>query len=190
VTAPNGSDDEPSDRDEHRETPSVEIERVAPADIDELVALWVDLATGQRSYGSHILPERNRTAVRDTLAGHAAAGGVRAARCDGEAVGFVSFALERGAYESDETRGIVHNLYVAPGFRGDGIGSDLLDAAEAALEDAGASIVALEAMADNEAARRFYRRRGYADHRVELEKSVRAGTAASSGENDTHSKEG
>jgi len=37
-------------------------------------------------------------------------------------------------------------------------------------------VVALETMADNEAARRFYRRHGYEPHRIELER-----------ESDTHS---
>ena len=176
-------DDRPDD------APPVSIEPVDAVAVDALVELWVDLAAGQRSHGSRILPEPNREAVRDTLARHAVAGGLRVARCDGEIVGFVSFALERGAYESDGTRGIVHNIYVDPDHRGRGVGSDLLSTAEAELADAGASVVALEAMAANDRARRFYRARGYAPHRVELEKSVAGAGSASPGENDTHSKE-
>ena len=169
----------------------VEIERVDPADVGEVADLWVDLAASQRAHGSHILAESNRDAVQSTLARHAVAGGVYAARHDDEVVGFASVTLERGSYASDVTRGIVHNVYVVPGFRNDGIGSDLLDAAEAALDDAGASTVALDAMAANEPARRFYRRRGYAPHRVELEMSLERESDASdsSTENDTHSKE-
>lgn len=169
----------------------VEIERVDPADVDEVAALWVDLAASQRAHGSHILAKPNRSAVQSTLAQHAVAGGVYAARHDDEIVGFASVTLERGSYESDVTRGIVHNIYVVSGFRDDGIGTDLLDAAEAALADAGASTVALDAMAANESARRFYRRRGYTPHRVELEKSLGADGDASDSpaENDTHSKE-
>lgn len=172
--------------------PPVEIDAVEPLEVDALVDLWVDLAASQRTHGSHILPEPNREAVRDTLARHAAVGGMYAARRGDEVVGFVSVALERGAYESDVRRGIVHNVYVTPERRGEGIGSDLLDAAEAALEDAGASTVTLETMAANESARRFYRRRGYTPHRVELEKPLGAGSDAASGraaESDTHSKE-
>ena len=172
------------------DAPTVDIERVDPADIDDLVDLWVGLAAGQRAHGSHILAEPNREAVRSTLARHAATGGVYAARRGDVVVGFASVTLERGRYASDATRGVVHNVYVSPDFRGDGIGSDLLDAAEAALNDAGASTVALDAMAANESARRFYRRRGYAPHRVELEKSLEGDGDASepAAENDTHSK--
>lgn len=168
---------------------SVVIEAVDAAAVEALVELWVELAAGQRSYGSHILPEANRESVRDTLARHAVAGGLRAARCDGDIVGFVNFGLERGAYESDETRGIVHNVYVDPDYRERGIGDDLLAVAESELVDAGASVVALEAMAANDRGRRFYRRRGYSPHRVELEKRVDGTDSGAPGENDTHSKE-
>ncbi|PSP54586.1 hypothetical protein BRC82_09600 [Halobacteriales archaeon QS_1_67_19] len=86
------------------------------------------------------------------------------------------FDVEAGAYEQDADRGIVQNVYVVERRRNEGIGSSLLAAAEAALTDAGADAVALEVMADNEAARRFYRRHGYDPHRVELEKPVESDT--------------
>lgn len=184
--SPNGDDSDDGD-----DAPAVEIERVDPVDVDEIADLWVDLAASQRAHGSHILAEPNRNAVQQTLTRHAVAGSVYAARRGDDVVGFASVTLERERYESDVTRGIVHNVYVAPGFRDSGIGSSLLDAAEAALNDAGASTVTLDVMAANEPARRFYRRRGYLPHRVELEKSVEADgdTSDSAPENDTHSKE-
>lgn len=95
-------------------------------------------------------------------------------------VGFVMFDIEAGAYEQDATRGMVRNLFVRPAYRDAGVGTRLLAAAEDALADAGVDAVALDVLADNEAARRFYRRHGYRPHRVELEKSMRS---------DTHSKE-
>jgi len=180
------------DRDGGVEESAVEIERPDPDGIDALVELWIALASDQRAHDSHIRPEPNRGVVRDTLARHAVTGGVRAARRGDEVVGFVSFELERGAYQTDETRGIVRNVYVAPEHRGRGIGSDLLGAAEAALADAGATAVALEAMAGNDRARAFYRRRGYTPHRVQFEKPLDRGETTESTaaeENDTHSKE-
>jgi ribosomal protein S18 acetylase RimI-like enzyme len=168
---------------------AVEIERPDPGEVDALVELWVALASDQRRHDSHVLPEPNRGVIRDTLARRAVTGGLRAARRGDDVVGFVSFELERGAYESDETRGIVRNIYVEPASRGRGIGSDLLDAAEAALADAGATVVALEAMADNDRAREFYQARGYAPHRVQFEKPVDGGGDAGGEKNDTHSKE-
>jgi len=74
---------------------------------------------------------------------------------------------------------VIVNLYVRPGSRGDGVGSALLAAAESELADMGVDTVSLEVLADNEDARRFYRRHDYGPHRVELAKSM---------ENDTHSK--
>jgi len=66
----------------------------------------------------------------------------------------------------------VSNLFVVPERRGEGIGSALLDAAEQALREAGAEVVALEALADNDRAREFYATHGYERHRVELTKSL------------------
>jgi|GEM_PF-236180 len=174
------------------------------ADVDRVADLWVELARGQRGYGSELLGMGNRTAIRESLArsavtgelllarasvggeggGDAAAGGEDRAKNDGaakdrgdvadgaaagtdaEVVGFVSFALDRGSFERERTRGIVTNLYVVPERRGEGIGSRLLDAAERALAELGAATITLESMAANDRARGFYRDRGYAPHRV------------------------
>ena len=92
-------------------------------------------------------------------------------------VGFVMFGPETGDFEQEVVRGVVENIYVDPAFRGRGVGGELLAAAEERLFEDGADRVSLEVLADNEDARRFYARHGYAPHRVELEKD---------GENDTH----
>jgi ribosomal protein S18 acetylase RimI-like enzyme len=158
----------------------VRIESATLGDVEALVDLWVDLARDQRTYDSHLATEANRTPVRESVGHHVLADGVLVARADGDLVGFVMYGPETGDYEETVDRGVVHNLYVVPGARGAGLGSALLERAEAALAEAGADVVSLEAMAGNEAARRFYERHGYRPHRVELEKPVR---------NDTHSKE-
>jgi len=82
------------------------------------------------------------------------------------------FTVDRGSYEMGVTQGIVENLYVAPDRRDEGVGSELLGRAERRLDALGAETVVLEAMADNEAARRFYRRHGYGSYRVQLEKPL------------------
>lgn len=156
------------------------IEAPAMEEIDEIADRWVDLARGQRAHGSHLLAERNRSSIRDTLARNVIADGVLVAR-DPDIVGFVTFGPETGAYEEDVDRGVVQNLYVRPDRRDEGLGARLLDAAEERLADAGADVVSLEAMAENADARRFYERNGYRPHRVELEKRL---------ESDTDTKEG
>lgn len=84
-------------------------------------------------------------------------------------VGFVMFGPETGSYEQSVDRGIVENVFVHPDYRDRGIGGALLRAAERALADSGVDTIALEVMANNDAARRFYARRGYRPHRLELE---------------------
>lgn len=154
-------------------------------DADALAELWVELASDQREHGSHLLPEENRTRIREALLQHVVTDTIFVARRradEGDAenaedaedtvIGFVSFGLESERYRQDVSRGIVHNIYVRPADRGEGIGTALLDAAESALADRGADTVGLQAMASNEKAREFYRRNGYEPHRVEFEKTT------------------
>jgi ribosomal protein S18 acetylase RimI-like enzyme len=148
-------------------------------DVDRLSELWVDLARDQRAYRSHLLDEENRGAVREALARSVVMGEVLVAReatpdTSGPTAvaGFVMFGIEAGAYDQDVRRGVVHNLFVRPERRDDGLGSRLLSAAESALADRNAEVVSLEAMIANEDAVRFYERHGYRPHRVELEKPL------------------
>lgn len=175
---------------------TVTVERADVATAEPVADLWVALADGQRAHGSHLASEPNRQVAREEAARHAVTGGLFVARgrlppheradddlAAGEAVtgadeddesllGFVTASVETPGFEQTVTRGVVHNIYVRPVARGNGIGAALLAAAERHLGEQGVDRVALEAMADNEAARRFYRRHGYTDHRVELEKRV------------------
>ncbi len=155
---------------------------VAPAgtdDVADVTDLWIRLADGQRKHDSHILPEANRTAIRESVARHAVGDTLVVARDDG-LIGFAMVTVETGAFEQDCTRGVVENLYVVPERRSEGVGTALLDAAEATLWDRDVDVVSLEVMAENRQAREFYRRRGYDPHRIELEKAT---------ESDTHSKD-
>ena len=158
----------------------VTVESGTTEDADAVADLWVALAEGQREFGSHLLAAENRSAVREAIVRSAVAGELLVARREGEIVGFLTFTVESGTYEQDATRGLVQNIYVVADARAEGIGSELLTEAEERMAAAGVDSIALEVMADNDAARRFYRRHGYSPHRVELEKSV---------ENDTLTKE-
>jgi ribosomal protein S18 acetylase RimI-like enzyme len=138
---------------------------------DRLADLWVELAADQRAYRSHLHADENRERVREAMLRHLVTGDLLAAY-DPDIVGFVMFNLESGAYEQDVTRGVVQNIYVVPDKRGTGVGGALLDAAEAALAEQGADVVTLDVMAGNEDAQRFYRRHGYREHRVSVEKEL------------------
>jgi ribosomal protein S18 acetylase RimI-like enzyme len=159
---------------------AVAIDEARIDDADALTELWIDLAAGQRAYGSHLRAEANRTRIREAILRGTVAGRVLVARGE-RVVGFVMVDVESGSYDQDLDRGLVQNIYVVPEFRDRGVGGDLLAAAERLLRDRGVDAVALEVIAGNEDARRFYREQGYRPHRVELEKPL---------ENDTHSKGG
>jgi ribosomal protein S18 acetylase RimI-like enzyme len=151
------------------ETPDTE----AAGDIADL---WVELAREQRAFGSHLHAESNRATIREAIVRHIISGGVLVARDDDEIVGFVMFGPESERYEQDVSRGIIRNIVVRPDHRNEGIGVELLSEAESALRDAEFDVVSLSALADNEAARRFYAREGYEPHRVELEKPLESDT--------------
>ncbi|MFC7079977.1 GNAT family N-acetyltransferase [Halorussus caseinilyticus] len=155
----------------------VSVELGSIEDADAAADRWVELAADQRGFGSHLLADENRATIREAIARSAVSDELLVARDDaGELVGFVTFGVESSNYEQDATRGFVQNIYVVPDRRDEGVGSELLGAAETKLVDDGADTLALEMMADNRDARRFYRRHGYAPHRVELEKSVESDT--------------
>lgn len=159
----------------------MEISQPQTSAVDQLTAYWVELAANQRQYGSRLLPEENRHEVAETIARHIVTDGLLAAREDGDILGFVMYKTEDGRYIQDEQTGVIVNLYVRPASRNEGVGSELLAAAEAKLAEAGVDTISLEVLAANDAARRFYTRHGYGPHRVELAKSM---------ESDTHSKGG
>jgi ribosomal protein S18 acetylase RimI-like enzyme len=156
--------------------------RIDPPGIDEADAIadaWVSLAADQRAYDSHLLAEENRATARESVCRSIVTGGLLVARIEDDLAGFVQFSVESGAYETDVRKGLVENLFVAPAHRDAGVGSELLDAAEAALAADGAEVVVLDVMAANEDARRFYRRHGYDPHRITMLKGV---------ENDLHAE--
>ncbi len=161
----------------------VEVEAPVMDESDAITAAWVGLADGQQRFGSYLLAEENRAAVHETVSRAIVTGGVLVARdpearADGrdgqgrdtDIVGFVMFSPETGVYEQSASKGVVENIYVEPGRRGEGIGSALLSAAESALRSDGADVVILDVMARNEAARRFYEAHGYRPHRVTMAK--------------------
>lgn len=158
---------------------TVAVEPAGTDRVDELADLWVDLADGQRAHGSHLRAAENREAVREALAHHAVTGDLLVARDGEEVLGFASARPATGGYELDVDRGVVENLYVVPDRRDAGVGARLLAAAEEGLLEAGCEVVSLETMADNDGARRFYRRHGYEPHRIELEKRLGTDTDTS-----------
>jgi len=95
------------------------------------------------------------------------------ADCDGGIAGYAHVkdsetpkVFARGAEAN------VSELYVAPGHRGNGIASELMDRAEAWADDRDCEYVTLSVNADNETARKVYESRGYETRRLKMDKSL------------------
>jgi len=158
-------------------TPTVQIKAATMDDLDQLVAHWLELAAGQREYGSHLQTTANRRRISEVFARRIAQDQAHVARADDRIVGFVTFTMAGSTFAKSSTRGVIQNLYVVPEARGDGVGTQLLETAERRLREHGADTIALEAMADNTPAQQFYRARGYRPHRITFEKSIESDTS-------------
>ncbi len=81
---------------------------------------------------------------------------------DGQAAGYLLavfvFSLEHHGLTAE-----IDELFVAPQYRGRGLGKQLLAAGEVAFREAGCTRVSLQIGRDNAAARTFYRGHGYRD---------------------------
>ncbi|MFP8888778.1 GNAT family N-acetyltransferase [Natrialbaceae archaeon A-CW2] len=150
----------------------IDIERATTEDLEAVADAWVRLARDQASYGSHVLAEPNRQTMLATLGAYQVDGGLLVARETETIVGFASVTVEHGSLTLDCTRGLLSNLYVEPEYRGRGIGTALLEAAENELRERGVDVCTLEAMARNESACRFYREAGYDSFRIGFERRL------------------
>jgi ribosomal protein S18 acetylase RimI-like enzyme len=151
------------------------VEAATLDDLDALVEAWLALVESQRGFGSHIESESNRAVARQLLAEYVDAEMVAVARDESGLAGFVMFYEETGTYEQSVRRGVVENVYVRPAARGDGIGTALLDYAEAALAERGVEVVSIAAMAENDRAIELYEQRGYSPHRIVFERPLAEG---------------
>jgi ribosomal protein S18 acetylase RimI-like enzyme len=91
-------------------------------------------------------------------------------------LGFVTIWARYRSTEPDDDpaeHGYISDLVVTATRRGAGIGRALLRAAEARARAAGAQVVRLSVLAENHAARAFYRDEGFEDSEIVLEKRLR-----------------
>ena len=92
---------------------------------------------------------------------------------EGRPVGYVIGFYEEPHFMWETGRvGHVDSFYVLPETRGQGVGRRLMEAAYAAMREAGASTVALEMVADNEVARGFYEQEGFTTTFVQMHRSL------------------
>jgi ribosomal protein S18 acetylase RimI-like enzyme len=142
----------------------------APAELDALEPLWVALHRHHRTVVPSVAMlvdddaaswTRRRALYRDWLATGDAL--VLVARRAGTPVGYAVARLRDGP---DDTFAVgaryaeLYSLSVAPEARGGGVGTALMDALDEHLSGLGIADLSIAVMAGNEAALRFYRRRG------------------------------
>jgi GNAT superfamily N-acetyltransferase len=147
---------------------SVVIEPFGTISLDELRPLWEALLDRHAEVWS-VLPERpagetwrrRRRQYEDWLSQQDSFALV--ARAGGRAVGYILVGLGEGdeTYATGERTAEIHTLVVAAGERDTGVGGLLFEAASERLARLGVDDLFVAYMDGNEAARRFYERRGF-----------------------------
>jgi ribosomal protein S18 acetylase RimI-like enzyme len=148
--------------------PRLIIERIDPDGLDSLEPLWAALVMHHAEIWS-VLPARRpadswprrRRQYRAWLAGEGSF--VLAARRQNRLVGYAMVAVAEGdeTFATGDKLAELETLVVAAGERGARVGSALLNAALAELERQGIDDILVGVMHGNDAARRFYERRGF-----------------------------
>ena len=146
----------------------IAIEKLDPADIDEIAPLWKALLDHVAELPDAIVPIRpfeqswpiERREMRETLAGDAF---VLVARRGGAVAGYAFVAIEGPdpVWYTGDLRAELRHLSVADGERGNGVGTALLDAMDAELERRGVEDVEIGVDTANHDAVRLYERRGF-----------------------------
>jgi ribosomal protein S18 acetylase RimI-like enzyme len=92
---------------------------------------------------------------------------------DGEMLGYAYAAIEGTDYMALRgPAGVVHDVVVDPGFRGRGVGRQLLEATFAHLRSRGAPRVVLSTAERNEGAQRFFARLGFRRTMIEMTREL------------------
>jgi ribosomal protein S18 acetylase RimI-like enzyme len=138
------------------------------ADLDALEPLWRALMDRHREVWE-LVPmrtyedswSRRRAQYREWLA--APGGFVLVARRGDDLLGYAVVGIEAAdeTYATSERQAEIHTLAVLPGERDRGLGAALMEAAERRLLADGVTDVLVGTMHGNDAAQRFYERRGY-----------------------------
>jgi len=146
----------------------IAIDKLDPADIDEIAPLWKALLDHVAALPNAIVPIRpfeqswplERREMLERLDGDAF---VLVARRDDDVAGYAFVAIEGPdpVWYTGDLRAELCHLSVADGERGNGVGTALLDAMDAELERRGVEDVEIGVDTANHDAVRLYERRGY-----------------------------
>lgn len=149
--------------------------------LDDLVGFWELLHQHQGAVcapvaGLEVLPRPESATIVRAMYHEWLSGGdsfAFLANEDGRSVGYVIGFYEQSHFMWATGRiGHVDSFYVLPELRGRGVGRLLMDAAYAAMREAGAETVALEMVATNDVARKFYEREGFTTTFVQMHRRL------------------
>jgi ribosomal protein S18 acetylase RimI-like enzyme len=152
----------------------LEITRAGAEALDRLRPLWLELhhhhqAVGGEALGPYTDDDDSWPARRALYADRLAGGGFAVlAEREGALIGYAMVSVKTSAESGVEDTwrlgarvAEIETLSVAPGARGGGVGSALLDRVDAELEAAGIGAVLISAIVTNTDAIRLYERRGF-----------------------------
>lgn len=135
-----------------------------PADAAALLDLLDGYARDPMGGGAP-LGDRVRERLVPGLAAHPGAFTL-IARLDGEPVGLANCLTGFSTFAAASLVNI-HDMAVAPGHRGRGIGNALMRAVEAEAQRRGACKITLEVLEGNDSAKRLYAALGYGDYQLD-----------------------
>ncbi len=157
-------------------TSVVEIRDYLPADRAAVEVLVRELQGDMGPYfDRNLTPDALSKSYMDSLfQAHLDKGAILIAESDGKIVGYAMLChgLEGDADEEPYSYTEVKELLVSQAFRGQGVGEKLLAASEEKAAGAGERWLRIALLAQNEGARALYRRFGFQDHLVIMEKPV------------------
>jgi ribosomal protein S18 acetylase RimI-like enzyme len=168
--------------------PAVSIRPATPADLAAIGRLGALLVRIHHDFD----PERFIAATPQTEHGYGSFLGTQldkpnivilVAERDGEVVGYTYAGVEGNDYMSLRgPAGVLYDIVVDPGHRGQGVGRRLLDATLAALQAKGAPRVVLSTAERNEPAQRLFARAGFRRTMIEMTRELDAPGLARSAE--------
>ena len=132
------------------------VREAVPGEVERVLGMYEWLFSPPGSVPPRWDPERARAAIADAIADQSAA--VLVAERRGELLGLCTAYLDLNSVRFGP-RCWVEDLAVSPAHRSEGVGGDLLDAAEAWARERGATHLELDTGLGREDAQRFYERR-------------------------------
>lgn len=169
-------------------TPSVVVRRATRADLPTLGRLGASLVRQHHRFD----PDRFLAPQPNVESGYAWFLGTQldepecvllAAEVDGRVVGYAYAGIEPMSWkELRGPAGFIHDVVVDEAARGAGVGTQLMEAAAAWLEEAGAPRVMLWTADQNQAARRLFERIGFRATMIEMTRERRTPLPPSVGE--------